>query len=335
MLFIKGKTCGVIETKREGKGLSDAAVESEWYAARKLKDSDAGSSKTVAAVTKVYRPAKFAKVKSALSDKAREVTYKSDLPIETFEIIIIDKCRRSIYNLWLQVPDYFDALVIGLTAKPAKKTIGFFNQNLVSEYTQKKPVTSLKFQDLAEAQRAKADPSRNRRNRLVLTPVQRTPAFKAPAFPRTSTGQWMRGTRKVSLTEALNNTFRRTSEDCRMNISIDPKALVFAKDDDHTDRIVDAVREVFGEGNESCKKIAYKVGKKTAEDNISSFRSNSAMRIAVTVDMISTGMDIKPLECLIFMRDVQSHAYYEQMKGQVTRICKKLTTLKMISNVAR
>jgi type I restriction enzyme R subunit len=98
-----------------------------------------------------------------------------------------------------------------------------------------------------------------------------------------------------------------------------PKTLVFAKDDDHCDRIVDAVREVFNESNAFCKKITYKVGKKTAEESIKAFRTDPQYRIAVTVDMIATGTDIRPLECVMFMHDVKSQAYYEQMKGRGTR----------------
>jgi len=99
-----------------------------------------------------------------------------------------------------------------------------------------------------------------------------------------------------------------------------PKTLVFAKDDDHCDRIVEVMREVFNEGNAFCKKITYKVGKKTAEESIKAFRTDPQFRIAVTVDMIATGTDIRPLECVLFMRDVKSQAYYEQMKGRGTRI---------------
>ena len=99
-----------------------------------------------------------------------------------------------------------------------------------------------------------------------------------------------------------------------------PKTLIFAKDDDHCDRIVDAVREVFDEGNAFCKKITYKIGKSQAEVAIKAFRTDPQYRIAVTVDMIATGTDIRPLECVMFMRDVKSQAYYEQMKGRGTRI---------------
>ena len=61
--------------------------------------------------------------------------YNAKYPIEFFDFIIIDECHRSIYNIWKQVLDYFDAFQIGLTATPDKRTFGYFNENIVSEYT--------------------------------------------------------------------------------------------------------------------------------------------------------------------------------------------------------
>ncbi|WP_082830190.1 type I restriction-modification enzyme R subunit C-terminal domain-containing protein [Nodularia spumigena] len=98
-----------------------------------------------------------------------------------------------------------------------------------------------------------------------------------------------------------------------------PKTLIFAKDDSHAEDIVRIVREEFGKGNEFCKKITYRTSGEKTEDLIASFRNSFNPRIVVTVDMISTGTDIKPLECLIFMRDVKSRIYFEQMKGRGTR----------------
>jgi type I restriction enzyme R subunit len=100
-----------------------------------------------------------------------------------------------------------------------------------------------------------------------------------------------------------------------------PKTLIYAKDDAHADRIVDIVRDVFGEGNDFCKKITYRSGgKKTTDDLIAEFRTSPSLRVAVTVDMIATGTDIKPLEIVMFLRDVRSAVYYEQMKGRGTRV---------------
>ncbi len=98
-----------------------------------------------------------------------------------------------------------------------------------------------------------------------------------------------------------------------------PKTLVFAKDDSHAEDIVEIIREEFGKGNEFCKKITYKTTGDTTENLIASFRNSYFPRIAVTVDMISTGTDIRPLECLLFMRDIRSSVYFEQMKGRGTR----------------
>ncbi|MGB6219506.1 hypothetical protein [Haloferula sp.] len=97
-----------------------------------------------------------------------------------------------------------------------------------------------------------------------------------------------------------------------------PKTLIFAKDDSHAEDIVDIVRKEFGKGNDFCKKVTYRASGKS-EDIIKAFRTAPEFRTAVTVDMIATGTDIKPLECLLFLRDVRSQIYFEQMKGRGTR----------------
>jgi type I restriction enzyme, R subunit len=99
-----------------------------------------------------------------------------------------------------------------------------------------------------------------------------------------------------------------------------PKTLVFAKDDSHAENIVRIVREEFGKGNDFCKKITYRVTGVNPEDLIAAFRNSYDPRIAVTVDMIATGTDIKPLEVLLFMRPVRSRVLFEQMLGRGTRI---------------
>src|SRR5256885_17052270 len=71
---------------------------------------------------------------SLLQREPVPVSYNRGLPIETFDFIVTDECHRSIYNLWRQVLEYFDAFLIGLTATPSKQTLGFFDQNLVMEY---------------------------------------------------------------------------------------------------------------------------------------------------------------------------------------------------------
>src|SRR5256714_1919097 len=101
-----------------------------------------------------------------------------------------------------------------------------------------------------------------------------------------------------------------------------PKTLIFAKDDSHAEDIVKIVREEFGKGNEFCQKITYKVTGAKPADLIQSFRNSYDPRVVVTVDLIATGTDIKPVEIVMFMRSVQSRVLFEQMKGRGVRVIK-------------
>ena len=264
----------------------------------------------------------------AESSEPRVVGYNPDIPIETFDLIIIDECHRSIYNLWRQVLEYFDAFLIGLTATPTKKTIGFFHQNMVSEYTHEKAVID-KVNVGYDIYRIKTEKSENGDLIEAGTAVQirdrLTKKKRQEVLDKDETYNKTQLDRSVLAPNQINTVIKAFKERCLPECFPDrtewvPKTLIFAKDDDHADRIVDTVREVFDEGNHFCKKITYRVGKKTAENTITEFRISPHLRIAVTVDMIATGTDIKPLECLIFMRDVRSQAYYEQMKGRGTRV---------------
>lgn len=269
-----------------------------------------------------------------LNKAPRPVVYNADIPIEEFDVIIIDECHRSIYNLWRQVLEYFDAFLIGLTATPTKKTIGFFAQNLVSEYTHEDAVVDkvnvgydiyrIKTELTEQGNKIEAGTAVQIRDRLTkqkrLEVLDEEEAWLAKQLDRSVLApNQIRTVIQAFKERCLRECFpeRRWHDD---KMEWVPKTLVFAKDDDHCDRIVDAVREVFNEGNAFCKKITYKIGKRDAEEAIKAFRTDPQFRIAVTVDMIATGTDIRPLECVMFMRDVKSQAYYEQMKGRGTRV---------------
>src|SRR5207253_1966317 len=99
-----------------------------------------------------------------------------------------------------------------------------------------------------------------------------------------------------------------------------PKTLVFAKDDSHAEDVTRIIREEFDRGNEFCQKITYRTTGKKPEDLRAEFRNSFNPRIVVTVDMIATGTDVKPLECLLFLRNVKSAGYFEQMKGRGCRV---------------
>ena len=266
---------------------------------------------------------------NSFNQKPHDVSYNPAIPIEAFDVIIIDECHRSIYNLWRQVLEYFDAFLIGLTATPTKKTIGFFNQNLVSEYTHEDAVIdkvnvgydiySIRTKKTVEGDKIEAGTTVQIRDKITkekrLEELDQAEEYTGQQIDRSIIAP--------NQIRTIIQTFKdRVFKDIFPERSGEwlPKTLIFAKDDDHAERIVDTVREVFGESNAFCKKITYKVGKKTAEDTIAEFRTNPQLRVGVTVDMIATGTDIKPLEIVMFMRDVKSPAYYEQMKGRGTRV---------------
>jgi type I restriction enzyme R subunit len=264
------------------------------------------------------------------TDEPRPVAYSSALPPETFDIIIIDECHRSIYNLWKGVLDYFDAFHIGLTATPSPHTLGFFNQNLVSSYTHEQAVldkvnvgydiyrirTKLTEGGATVERGNHLEKIERRTRRKRWEKLKDDYTWQSKELDRSVVSDTQVRTIITHFRDALfTKMFPHRSGDWI------PKTLIYAKDDAHADRIVDIVRDVFGEGNDFCKKITYRSGgKKTAEDLVAEFRTSPQLRVTVTVDMIATGTDIKPLEVVMFLRDVRSAVYYEQMKGRGTRV---------------
>lgn len=257
----------------------------------------------------------------------KDIAYNPTIPIESFDYIVVDECHRSIYHLWRQTLEYFDAKLIGLTATPSKQTIGFFNNNLVMEYNH---------------ERAVADGINVDFNVYKIETAIGTEGSKVESWYYIDKRDKL--TRKLRY-ELLDDDFMYSAQDLdRSVVSIDqirtvirtfrdrlpteifpgrketPKTLIFAKDDSHAEDIVKIIREEFGKGNDFCQKITYKTTGKKPEDLISSFRNDYNPRIAVTVDMIATGTDIKPLEIVFFMRSVKSQLLFEQMKWRGVRV---------------
>jgi type I restriction enzyme, R subunit len=259
-------------------------------------------------------------------DAEKTVVYSPDIPIETFDFIVTDECHRSIYNLWRQVLEYFDAFLIGLTATPSKQTLGFFGQNLVTEYTHERAVADgvnvpfevYRIKTEITEQGGSVDAGYNVGRRDKRTRKMRYEQLdEAMDYAGT---QLDRSVVAVDQIRTVIRTFReRLHTDLFPGRTETPKTLIFAKTDSHAEDIVGIVREEFGKGNDFCKKITYRTTGETPERLLASFRNSYNPRIAVTVDMISTGTDIKPLECLLFMRDVKSAVYFEQMKGRGVR----------------
>ncbi len=259
------------------------------------------------------------------SKQEKLVRYNPAIPIEAFDFIVIDECHRSIYNLWKQVLDYFDAFLIGLTATPDKRTFGFFNENIVAEYSYEDSVAdgvnvgydvfeivteiTQKGAELKAREWVDHRDRQTRKKRWAETEEDNLYTGKELDRSVVNPSQ-IRQVIQAMKTAVETQIFPARKET--------PKTLIFAKTDSHADDIINIVREVYGQGNAFCKKVTYRA-EEDADSILSSFRNDYHPRIAVTVDMIATGTDVKPLEVLLFMRDVRSKGYYEQMKGRGVR----------------
>lgn len=259
------------------------------------------------------------------------------LPPDYFQFIIVDECHRSIYGKWKAVLDYFkDAKVLGLTATPTPEAYAYFNNNIVEEYTyedsvvdgvnvparvyriitnatvhggtinQGETVTDVnrsgEMVDEYKAQQ-RTDYAPNQLDRSVINPNQIESVLK-------------------SYMESIYTDLYPERED---NWNYIPKTLIFAKDDNHATKIVEITKKVFAEKFPSGKvpdnfvqKITYSAGDSNAL--IRELRTEKDFRIAVTVTLVATGTDVKPLEVVLFMNDVKSEVLYTQMKGRGCRI---------------
>ena len=257
----------------------------------------------------------------------KDVVYNAKYPPEFFDCIIVDECHRSIYNVWSQVLEYFDAFIVGLTATPDNRTFAFFNENVVSEYPREQAIIDCvnvgEDVFLIETQIGKNGAlimkqmietrsrlSREKRWKQMDEDVD----YKPPQLDREIVNpSQIRAVIRTFKENVFTTLFPRRKEV--------PKTLIFAKTDSHADDIIQIVRDEFNEGNTFCQKITYSA--ENPEGILNEFRNGYNPRIAVTVDMIATGTDVKPIECLIFMRDVRSKNYFEQMKGRGTRTLSK------------
>jgi type I restriction enzyme, R subunit len=260
------------------------------------------------------------------------VVYNEKVPLDFFDFIVIDECHRSIYNLWKQVLDYFDVFQIGLTATPDNRTFGYFNQNVVSEYGYEKAVVdgvlvpynvfTIETKITKEGSKISLGEMVDKRERLTRRKywesVDEDIEYSGKQLDKDIVNKSQILTIIRAIKEQLPSIFPdRTNEEGEFEV---PKMLIFAKSDSHAEDIIEIARIEFGGGNAFCKKITYK-SEEDPKTVLSQFRNDYYPRIAVTVDMIATGTDIRPLEVLVFMRDVKSRSYYEQMKGRGTRTC--------------
>ncbi len=316
----------------------------ELYNVQRLTSNTIGSSAKVV-VTTIQRLYSMLKGEPDLDPAAEEtslfesagaamkeplpVVYNRGYPPEYFDVILIDECHRSIYSLWRQVLEYFDAFLIGLTATPAKHTFGFFDQNLVMEYGHEQAVADgvnvdfeiykIRTQITEQGATIEAESGtmlgyRHRQSRKVR--------WEAPDEDITYGAEALdRAVVAKDQIRLIVRTFRdRLFAEIFPGRTEVPKTLVFCKDDSHAEDVVEIVREEFGRGNSFAQKITYKTTGRKPADLIQEFRNSFDPRIAVTVDMIATGTDIRPIEVVVFLRSVKSRVMFEQMKGRGVRV---------------
>ena len=255
-----------------------------------------------------------------------------DLPHDYFDMIIIDECHRSIYKNWRKVLEYFDtARLVGLTATPIPETMAFFNNNRIVNYTLEKSIVDgvnvdcrvyrIKTQvtetggAILAGEKFKEETRYTGEVKTVSSKETKTYTNKElnrsiinPAQIKLILSTY----RDVVYTELFNDPQREP------NMDYLPKTLIFALNEAHATNIVQIAKEVFGRTDDRfVQKITYSAG--DSNELIRQFRNDKDFRIAVTCTLVATGTDVKPLEVVMFMRDVESLPLYIQMKGRGVR----------------
>lgn len=261
---------------------------------------------------------------------------KITLPKDYFKFIVIDECHRSIYGKWKSVLDYFDqAIILGLTATPTPEAYAYFNNNIIEKYTYEDSVLdgvnvpfriydietkrTLQGGEIGAGTKIK-EVTRKTGKENIIEPITDI-IYKPEALDRSVID-------KKQIQEVLiayrDSIYTDLYPDREEKWEYIPKTLIFAKNDKHADEIIEAINEVFKEKFDNCmipngfaQKITYSAGDSNLL--IKNFRIDKEFRIAVTVTLVATGTDIKPLEVVMFMADVKSDVLYTQMKGRGCR----------------
>lgn len=261
---------------------------------------------------------------------------KITLPKDYFKFIVIDECHRSIYGKWKSVLDYFDqAVILGLTATPTPEAYAYFNNNIIEKYTYEDSVLDgvnvpFRIYDIETKRTLQGgeigagtkitEVTRKTGKENIIEPNTGI-IYKPEALDRSVID-------KKQIQEVLiayrDSIYTDLYPDREEKWEYIPKTLIFAKNDKHADEIIEAINEVFKEKFDNCmipngfaQKITYSAGDSNLL--IKNFRIDKEFRIAVTVTLVATGTDIKPLEVVMFMADVKSDVLYTQMKGRGCR----------------
>ena len=274
----------------------------------------------------------------ATDDETTEIVLPPNpqLPPDFFDMIVVDECHRSIYGNWRAVLEYFSsAKIVGLTATPIPETLAFFNNNQVVNYTLEKSIVDgvnvdhrvyrIRTQATEDGGAIREGDSLRRITRYTGN-VEDVKNREIRNYTATELNRSIVNPAQIKLIletyrdAVYTEMFTDPQRDPIMDYL--PKTLIFALNDAHAQNIVNIAREVFGpcitvDPDRFVQKITYSAGDSNAL--IRSFRNDKDFRIAVTVTLVATGTDVKPLEVVMFMRDVESQPLYVQMKGRGVR----------------
>lgn len=257
------------------------------------------------------------------------------LPRNFFDLIVIDECHRSIYGNWKKVLEYFDsARLIGLTATPIPETEAFFNKNRVVNYTYEQSildgvnVDSRIFRIKTKESESGGAITLGQDLRETSKYTGETKDVKSQDCINYTEKELNRSIINPSQIKLILETFRdviysQLFDEREENYEYIPKTLIFALNENHAYNIVKIAREVFAEKcpEADMKRYVQSITYSSGDSNelIRQFRNDRDFRIAVTCTLVATGTDVKPLEVVMFMRDVQSAPLYTQMKGRGVR----------------
>lgn len=259
------------------------------------------------------------------------------LPPDYFQFIIVDECHRSIYGKWKEVLDYFsEAKILGLTATPTPEAYSFFNDNIIKRYTYDDSVVD-GVNVPARTYRIITDVTVNGGTIEAGTEIAETPRGRNESVTYTAAQTIEYDSTQLDRSVINRNQIRKVLVAYKKAIYTElypereqkweyiPKTLIFAKDDNHATEIVNMAKEVFKdefESNEVPEHFVQKITYSSGDSNalIRDLRAEKDFRIAVTVTLVATGTDVKPLEVVLFMKDVQSDVLYTQMKGRGCRV---------------
>ena len=315
------------------------------YIAERLKGNkiDPNVSLTISTIQRLYATLTGSSFKSDEEEDSENLdadapavdidSTKAKLPRDWFDAIIIDECHRSIYGRWKAVLNWFDkAKFIGLTATPSGETLEFFDKNAVVNYTYEQSIADginvdysvfrIKTKtstDGIDIEKGETVDVLTRKTGSTITKIMDEPAhYNVTQLDRAviqpdHIRQVLEAYKKAVYTEMYTGDLARDPD-----IASLPKTLIFAKSEQHAKRIVEIARDVFtGQAEDFVQTITYSAG--DPQKLIREFRNSKTFRIAVTVTLVATGTDVKPLEVVLFMRDVNAHSLYTQMKGRGCR----------------